>query len=93
MVEIKKRVGTFVAKYYNNEDKDKSYENNTTRPTVSGTTNRLLEKKQTIKTNTEETSGVLLDQHKPQPSNLDTLKGKPLEHELGHIALFNKHPG
>lgn len=92
MVEIKKKVGTFVAKYYNNEDEDKSYENNTARPTVSATANRLSERKQTIKTNTEETSGVLSDQHNRLSSNLNTLKEKPQEHELGHISLLNSHP-
>ena len=93
MVEIKKRVGTFVKKYYNNGDEDKSYENNTSRLTVSTTTSKVLQEgKQTDKTNTEGKFGVLPDQHKPQPSSLNALKGKPQEHEQGHIALLNRHP-
>ena len=93
MIEIKKRVGTFVKKYYDNKgDRDSSNENSMTRPTVSAITSRLSEGTQTHKTNTEETTGVLSDQHKPVPSNLNTLKGKPQEHELGHIALLNTHP-
>ena len=92
MVEIKNRVGTFVKEYYNNGDGDNSNENNTARWTVSATTSRLSEGKQTDKTNTEETSGVFSDQHKPLPSNLNTLKGNPQEHELGHTALSNSHP-
>ena len=92
MVEIKNRVGTFVKKYYNNGDEDKSYENNMTRSTVSATTSRSLGGKQTGKTNTEEASLVLPDQHKTLPSSLNTLKGKPQDHELGHIALLNSHP-
>ena len=92
MVEIKKRVGTFVRKYYNNGDEDKSNENNTSRLTVSTTTSKVLEGKQTDKTNTEGEFGVLPDQHKPQPSSLNALKGKPWEHELGHIASLNRHP-
>ena len=92
MVEIKNRVGTLVKKYYINRDEDKSDENNMTRPTVSASTGRLSDGKQTYKTNAEETSGVLSDQHKPVPPNLNTLKGKPQQHELGHIAFLNTHP-
>lgn len=92
MVEIKKKVGTFVKKYYNNGDEDKSYENNMPRPTVSATTRKLLGGKQTGKTNTEGTSGVLTDQHQSLPSSLNTLKERPQVHALGHIALLNSHP-
>ena len=94
MVEIKKRVGTLVKKYYNNGDEDKSYENNTSnsRPAVSATTSEVLEGKQTDKTNTEGASSVLPDQHKPLSSSSSALKGKPQEHEQGHIASLNRHP-
>ena len=92
MIEIKKRVGTFVKKYYNNGDEDESYENNTSRPTVSASTSEVMEGKQTDKTNTEETWSVLPDQHKPLPPSFNALKGKPQEHELGHTALLNSHP-
>ena len=92
VIEIKKRVGTFVKKYYSSGDKDKSYGNNMIRQTVSATTSKLLEGKQTEKTNTEGTSVVLPDHHKALSSNLNTLKGNPHQHELGHIALLNSHP-
>lgn len=91
MVEIKNKVGALVAKYYDNEGEEKSYEN-TTQATVAATKKTLWDEKQTLKTNTEETTSVSNDQHKPLSHNVDTLKGRPLEHEIGHIALITNHP-
>lgn len=91
MVEIKNKVGDFMAKYYDNEVEDQSYEN-TTRATVVATEHTLSDEKQTIITNTEETSSVTKDEHKPLSPNVGTLKGKPLEHLAGHIELMTSHP-
>lgn len=89
MVEIKKKVGSFVAKYYDRGSEDESYEN-TTRTTTADATNTLSDDDEktgkTSKTSTEETFNVSHDEHKSS-SSVDTLKGKPLEHENGHIAL------
>ena len=91
MTDIKDRVGAFVAKYYNNEGGDEGYEN-TTRATVVATENTSSDEKQTVKANTEITSSVSNDQHKPLSPNVETLTGKPLEHKIGHIGLLTSHP-
>ena len=74
MIEIMKRVVTFVKKYCNNGEEDESYENNTSRPTVSASTSEVMEGKQTDKTNIQGTSSVLPDQHNPLPPGFNPLK-------------------
>lgn len=93
MVKIKNKVGALVAKYYDNKGEERSNEN-TTRATVAASEKKLSNEKQTTKTNTKETFSVSNDQHKPLSHNVNTLKGRPSDHEIGHIGsgLITNHP-
>lgn len=91
MVEIKNRVGSFVAKYYDKGSEDKSYEN-TARTTSNSSKDLLSDGKQSTKTNTEEKVDVSGDKNGLSSSKEDTMKGNPSEHEQGHIGSINNKP-
>ena len=93
MVEIKGRVGSLLAKYSNNEREDGSHEYLTPMAETHSTPNPLSAAKQSLKTDSVDGMDVSGDENRLSSSEgNDAMKGKPSDHELGHIQLFNSKP-
>lgn len=88
MVEIKRKVGSFVAKYYNPKDSEDQRDENTSQTSTRQNVNTSLPTT-TLQGESEMKNTV------DEIAKHDTFNGnwvQPANHETGHIALINTRP-